>query len=134
MCGRERAGTRFREGVLLWQFVTLINNSTLRRADCCAGRGVEERPARPSRERCLRPCGESVGPPAERSGLWGIIVVRTKCVRSKSGVQTEPHLSEVGCNRAAAANVESVFSGAGKFTEEAKSLGSLLLRRMVKHH
>ena len=43
-------------------------------------------------------------------------------------------LSEVGCNRAAAANVESVFSGAGKFTEEAKSLGSLLLGRMVKLH
>lgn len=43
-------------------------------------------------------------------------------------------LSEVGCKRAAAANVESVFSGAGKFTEEAKSVGPTLLQRMVKLH
>lgn len=44
------------------------------------------------------------------------------------------YLSEVGCKRAAAANVESVFSGAGKFTEEAKSVGPLLLQRKVKLH
>ena len=31
-------------------------------------------------------------------------------------------------------NVETVFSGAGKFTEEAKSTGPTLLRRMVKLH
>ena len=36
--------------------------------------------------------------------------------------------------RAAAANVESVFSGAGKFTDEASSAGHVLLRRMVKLH
>ena len=31
------------------------------------------------------------------------------------------YVAEVGCKKGAAANVESVFSGAGKFTEEAKS-------------
>ena len=44
------------------------------------------------------------------------------------------YLADVGCKRAAAANVESVFSGAGKFTEEASSAGHLLLRRMIKLH
>ena len=44
------------------------------------------------------------------------------------------YLAEVGCKRAAAANVESVFSGAGKFTDEASSAGHVLLRRMVKLH
>ena len=40
--------------------------------------------------------------------------------------------AEVGCKKAAAANVESVFSGAGKFTTEAPSVGAKLLQRMVK--
>ena len=44
------------------------------------------------------------------------------------------YLAEVGCKRAAAANVESVFSGAGKFTDEASSAGHVLLRRIVKLH
>lgn len=44
------------------------------------------------------------------------------------------YVSEVGCKKAALANVETVFSGAGKFTEEAKSTGSTLLRRVVKLH
>ena len=44
------------------------------------------------------------------------------------------YVSEVGCKKAASANVETVFSGAGKFTEEAKSTGPTLLRRMVKLH
>ena len=44
------------------------------------------------------------------------------------------YVAEVGCKRIAAANVESVFSGAGKFTEEAKSAGSTLLERIVKLH
>jgi hypothetical protein len=80
------------------------------------------------------------------------------------------YISEVGCNKSAAANVESVFSGAGKFTEEvctalpahsvsrptatthprlpprcvptvlspwpaqAKSVGPILLQRMVRLH
>ena len=44
------------------------------------------------------------------------------------------YLAEVACKRAAAANVESVFSGAGKFTDEASSAGHVLLRRMVKLH
>ena len=43
------------------------------------------------------------------------------------------YLAEVGCKKAAAANVESVFSGAGKFTSEAPSTGAKLLQRMVKH-
>ena len=34
----------------------------------------------------------------------------------------------------AASCVESVFSGAGKFTEEAKSAGPILLQRVVKLH
>ena len=44
------------------------------------------------------------------------------------------YLAEVGCKRSAAANVESVFSGAGKFTAEAPSTGAELLSRMVKLH
>ena len=36
--------------------------------------------------------------------------------------------------KAAAANVESVFSGAGKFTDEAKSAGPVLTKRMVRLH
>ena len=44
------------------------------------------------------------------------------------------YVSEVGCKKAASANVETVFSGAGKFTEEAKSTGPKLLRRMTKLH
>lgn len=36
--------------------------------------------------------------------------------------------------KSAAAYVESVFSGAGKFTAEAKSAGLKLLERMVKLH
>ena len=44
------------------------------------------------------------------------------------------YVAEVGCKKAAAANVESVFSGAGKFTEEAKSAGHRLLSRMVRLH
>ena len=43
-------------------------------------------------------------------------------------------LAEVGCKKAAAANVESSFSGAGKFSAEAKSVGGVLLTRMVKLH
>ena len=39
-----------------------------------------------------------------------------------------------GCKKAAAANVESVFSGAGKFTEEAGSAGPILISRIVKLH
>ena len=44
------------------------------------------------------------------------------------------YVAEVGCKKAAAAKVESVFSGAGKFTTEAKSLGPKLLERMIKLH
>ena len=36
-------------------------------------------------------------------------------------------MAEVGCKKAAAANEESVFSGAGKFTEEAKSAGEKIM-------
>ena len=42
--------------------------------------------------------------------------------------------AEVGPKKAAAANVESVFSGAGKFTDEAKSAGPKLISRMTKLH
>jgi len=44
------------------------------------------------------------------------------------------YLAEVGCKMAAAGNVESVFSGAGKFCEEAPSAGPTLLQRIVKLH
>ena len=44
------------------------------------------------------------------------------------------YLADVGCKKSAAANVESVFSGAGKFTAEAPSTGAELLTRMVKLH
>ena len=44
------------------------------------------------------------------------------------------YLSDVGCKKAASANVESIFSGAGKFTSEAGSVGHVLLSRMVKLH
>ena len=44
------------------------------------------------------------------------------------------YLAEVGCKKAAAANVESVFSGAGKFTQEAKTAQPVLLQRMIKLH
>jgi len=40
----------------------------------------------------------------------------------------------VGPKKAAAANVESVFSGAGKFTDEAKSAGHKLVSRITKLH
>jgi hypothetical protein len=42
------------------------------------------------------------------------------------------YLAEVGCKRSAAANVETVFSGAGKFMDEAGSAGHTILRHMVK--
>jgi len=44
------------------------------------------------------------------------------------------YLAEVGCKESAAANVESVFSGAGKLMAEAPSTGAGLLSRMVKLH
>ena len=42
------------------------------------------------------------------------------------------YMAEVGPKKAAAANVETVFSGApaGKFAEEADSTGDVLLRRI----
>ena len=44
-------------------------------------------------------------------------------------------MAEVGPKKAAAANVETVFSGApGKFAEEADSTGDVLLRRMTRLH
>ena len=44
------------------------------------------------------------------------------------------YCAEVGCKKSAAANVESVFSGAGKFTDEAKSAGPTFISRIVKLH
>ena len=44
------------------------------------------------------------------------------------------YMAEVGCKKAAAANVESVFSGSGKFTKEAPATGPTLLSRVVKCH
>ena len=44
------------------------------------------------------------------------------------------YMAEVGCKKSAAANVESVFSGAGKFTDEAKSAGHVLISRIVRLH
>ena len=40
----------------------------------------------------------------------------------------------MGCKKAASAHVETVFSGAGKFTEEAKSARPVFLRVMIKLH
>lgn len=44
------------------------------------------------------------------------------------------YVAEVAPKKAAAANVETVFSGAGKFMEEAKSTGPTLLQRMTRLH
>ena len=44
------------------------------------------------------------------------------------------YLAEVGPKKIASSNVESVFSGAGKFSDEAKSAGHTLLERVVKLH
>ena len=44
------------------------------------------------------------------------------------------YMAEVGCKKSAAANVESVFSGAGKFADEAGSAGHVLLPRIVRLH
>ena len=44
------------------------------------------------------------------------------------------YLTEVGCIRAAAGSVKTIFSGAGKFTAEAPSSGATLLRMMVRNH
>ena len=38
------------------------------------------------------------------------------------------YVAQVGCIKAAAAEVESVFSGAGKFTQEARVVSATLLR------
>ena len=52
----------------------------------------------------------------------------------KDGTLPQQLCAVTHCKKAASANVETVFSGAGKFTEEAKSTGPTLLRRMVKLH
>ena len=52
----------------------------------------------------------------------------------KDGTLPQQRCAVTHCKKAASANVETVFSGAGKFTEEAKSTGPTLLRRMVQLH
>ena len=97
MFGRERE----REDVFarvcygLWQFVTLIYNSTRCAVLWCVSveRGGSVRAARPSRERCLSgPVGNRSGrqPSAQACGesSW---IVQNVCVR-KAPVWTEPHL------------------------------------------
>lgn len=44
------------------------------------------------------------------------------------------YLAEVACKKSASANVESVFSGAGQFMDEAGTSGPVLLQRIVKLH
>ena len=44
------------------------------------------------------------------------------------------YLTQVGCIRSAAASVETVFSGAGKFMDEAPGTGAKLLRGIVRCH
>ena len=44
------------------------------------------------------------------------------------------YIAQVGCLKAAAANVETVFSGAGKFTQEASTVSPTFLRRLMKLH
>ena len=43
-------------------------------------------------------------------------------------------VAEVGPNKAASANVETVFSGAGKFSKDAEKSSADLLRRVVRLH
>ena len=50
------------------------------------------------------------------------------------GLLPNMDLAQVGPKKAAAANVDSVFSGAGKFTDEAKSAGPKLVSRVTKLH
>ena len=50
------------------------------------------------------------------------------------GLLPNMDLAQAGPKKAAAANVESVFSGAGKFTDEAKSAGPKLVSRVTKLH
>ena len=54
--------------------------------------------------------------------------------KSSLPIHFHAYVAEVACKKAAAANVETVFSGAGKFSEEAKSAGPELLSRMVRLH
>ena len=44
------------------------------------------------------------------------------------------YVAEVAPKKAAAANLETVFSGAGKFTQEAPTTGATLLQRITKLH
>ena len=44
------------------------------------------------------------------------------------------YLAEVDCKKAAADNVEFAFSGAGKFTEEARRAGHVLLSHIIRLH
>ena len=44
------------------------------------------------------------------------------------------YLRDVGCKRASASPVESVFSGTGKFVEEGRSAGETLIGSMARAH
>ena len=54
--------------------------------------------------------------------------------KSSLPIHFHAYVAEVACKKAAAANVETVFSGAGKFSEEAKSAGPELLSRITRLH
>ena len=58
----------------------------------------------------------------------------TRCAATALPRLPYVYLAEMGCKKVAASNVESVFSGAGNFTEEAKLTGPVLLQRIVKLH
>ena len=51
-----------------------------------------------------------------------------------SATKTINEVAEVGPNKAASANVETVFSGAGKFSKGAEKSSADLLRRVVRLH
>ena len=49
-------------------------------------------------------------------------------------VRFGPYLADVACKKAASGNVESVFSGASQFTEEAPLTGARFLAYLIKLH
>lgn len=54
--------------------------------------------------------------------------------RAESGRNRCGEPSRAGPNKAASANIETVFSGAGRFSKEAESASPSLLRSMVRLH
>ena len=49
-------------------------------------------------------------------------------------IHNRVYMAEVGPNKATSANVETAFSGAGKFSKEAEQASAALLCRIVRLH